>query len=99
MSWWKPSRVCKRAKLLVLIAFPLTCSSTCFWGRRESEVGQPNVTRPGPPDAKWNFEDTPDPNAAMRVVLLLCNASIGLAVVTPGMQKGEIVYLPKPSEG
>jgi len=35
----------------------------------------------------------------MRVVLLLCNASIGLAAVTPGMQKGEIVYLPKPSEG
>ena len=30
-----------------------------FWGRREAGVEQPNVTRPGPPDAKWTFEDIP----------------------------------------
>ena len=27
-----------------------------FWGRREAGVEQPNVTRPGPPDAKRTFE-------------------------------------------
>jgi hypothetical protein len=43
-----------------------------FWGRRESEAGQPNVTRPGVPHAKWIFEDNPTPNA--------CNESYFVAV-------------------
>jgi len=49
--------------------------------------------------AKWIFEDNPTPNAAMRSLFcLLCNASIGLAAVTPVCKRARLCILPKPSE-
>ena len=69
-----------------------------FWGRRESEATPLNIMRTAQSGCKWTWEDNPAPNAAMKVMLLLCNASIGLAEVTPGMQRGEILFIPKQTE-
>ena len=65
-----------------------------FWGGGGTGRAQPDIVW-NRESRQWEDAATLKPNAAMEVILLLCNASVALEVVTPSMQLGEIVYLPK----
>ena len=61
-----------------------------FWGGGGTGRAQPDLVW-SRGSKQWEDAATLKPNAAMEVILLLCNASVALEVVIPSMQLGEIV--------
>jgi hypothetical protein len=67
-----------------------------FWGKEGPDMSRLDISW----DHKsqhWVDAQSLQANAAARVVLLLCNATVALGQVPTGMKLGEIVYLPKMS--